>query len=197
MRPYLRSALFIVLCGVLVRPGIGIALAGPLPAGEGPKPTEPVDQQHGFDWEIGTWKTHLKRRLHPLTGSSEWVEYDGTSVVRKVWGGRANLVELDVSGPAGHLEGAAWRLYNAEARQWTLNYSNVKSGTLSAPSIGEFRNGRGEFFGMDTLNGRTILVRFIMSDITRNSAHFDQAFSDDGGKTWETNWIADDVRTSL
>src|SRR5438132_12006833 len=68
------------------------------------------DGQHDFDFEIGTWKTHLKRLLHPLTGSTTWVEYDGTSIVRKVWNGRANLVELDVTGPAGHIEALALRL---------------------------------------------------------------------------------------
>jgi hypothetical protein len=147
-----------------------------------------------FDWEIGTWKTHLKRRLKPLTGSNEWVEYEGTSVVRKVWNGRANLVELDVSGPAGRIEGLSLRLYNPESRQWSLNFSNVRGGTLSPPTIGEFTNGRGEFYAQETLNGRAILVRFLIYDVTPNSAKFEQAFSGDGGKTWEANWIATDTR---
>src|SRR6202789_3330793 len=62
------------------------------------------DGQHDFDFEIGAWKTHLKRLVHPLTGSTTWVEYEGTSVVSKVWDGRANLVELEVDGPGGHIE---------------------------------------------------------------------------------------------
>ncbi|MCI0612971.1 hypothetical protein L0244_08270, partial [bacterium] len=70
------------------------------------------------------------------------------------------------------------------------------SGTLTLPSIGEFKNGRGEFYNTDTLNGRLILVRFIISDITANSIHFEQSFSDDGGKTWEVNWIATDTRAN-
>src|ERR1700738_2926959 len=70
------------------------------------------DGQHDFDFEIGTWKTHLRRLQHPLTGSTTWVEYDGTSVVRKVWNGRANLVELKVDGPTGQIEGLSLRLYN-------------------------------------------------------------------------------------
>lgn len=152
------------------------------------------DGQHDFDFEFGTWKTHLKRRLHPLNETNEWVEYDGTTVVRKIWEGRANMVELEVDGPAGHIEGASWRLYNPDARQWSLNFANAKLGVLTTPSIGEFRNGRGEFYASDTLNGRAILVRFIISDITADSAHFEQAFSDDGGKTWEPNWIAQDTR---
>lgn len=153
------------------------------------------DGQHDFDFEIGTWKTHLRRLLHPLSGSTTWVEYEGTTVVRKVWNGRANLVELEASGPAGHFEGLSLRLYNPEARQWNLNFSNINSGTLSVPTIGEFKNGRGEFFNQDTLNGHSIFVRFIISDITPTSCRFEQAFSDDGGKTWEVNWIAIDTRT--
>jgi hypothetical protein len=152
------------------------------------------DGQHDFDFEIGTWKTRLSRRLRPLTGSTTWVEYEGTSVVRKVWNGRANLVELAVDGPAGRIEGLSLRLYNPESRQWSLNFSNSASGTLSPPVIGEFKNGRGEFFGQETLNGRAIYVRFVISCSTPDSCRFEQAFSDDGGKTWEVNWIAIDTR---
>jgi hypothetical protein len=154
----------------------------------------PHDGQHDFDFEMGSWKTHLQRRLHPLTGSNEWVEYDGTTRVRPVWGGRANLVELEVDGRAGHIEALSLRLYDPKARQWSLNFANSAVGVLTTPNVGEFRKGRGEFYGPDTLNGRAILVRFVISDITASSAHFEQAFSDDGGKSWEVNWIATDVR---
>ncbi len=153
-----------------------------------------LDGQHDFDFEIGTWKTHLSRLLHPLTGSTTWIELKGTSVVRKVWNGRANLVELEVDGPAGHIEGLSLRLYNPESHQWSLNFANSSGGTLSQPTIGEFKNGRGEFFDQEVFGNRTILVRNVWSNITRDSCHFEQAFSDDGGKTWEVNWIATDTR---
>src|SRR5260370_10411586 len=156
-------------------------------------PTE-RDGQHDFDFEIGTGKTHLSRRLRLLTGSTTWMEYEGTSVDRKVWNGRANLVELEADGPAGHIEGLSLRLYNPQSHQWSLNFANSEGGILSQPTIGEFKNGRGEFFDQETLNGRAIYVRFVISDITPNSCHFEQAFSDDGGKTWEVNWIATDTR---
>jgi hypothetical protein len=152
------------------------------------------DGQHDFDFEIGTWKTHLRRLLHPLTGSTTWVEYEGRTVVRKVWNGRANLVELVADGPAGHFEGLNLRLYNPKSHQWSLNFANISSGTMSQPTIGEFNSGRGEFFDQETLNGRAILVRFVISDITPDSCRFEQAFSDDGGMTWEVNWIATDTR---
>lgn len=152
------------------------------------------DGQHDFDFEIGTWKTKLRRLLNPLTGSTTWAEYEGTTVVRKVWNGRANLVELVAEGPAGRFEGLSLRLYNPKSRQWSLNFANVNGGVLTQPTIGEFKNGRGEFFGQETLDGRAIFVRFVISDITPNSCRFEQAFSDDGGKTWEVNWIATDTR---
>jgi hypothetical protein len=154
----------------------------------------PRDGQHDFDFEIGTWKTHLKRLMHPLTGSKAWVEYDGTTVVSRVWGGRANLVELVADGPAGHFQGLNLRLYNPEAHQWSLNFANVASGTFTQPTIGEFKNGRGEFYDQEPINGRAVFVRFIISQVSPDSCHFEQAFSDDGGKTWEINWIADDTR---
>jgi hypothetical protein len=152
------------------------------------------DGQGDFDFEIGTWKTHLRLRSRPLTGSTTWVEYEGTTVVRKVWDGRANLVELVADGPAGHFEGLSLRLYNPQSRQWSLNFSNSRAGTLDPPMIGEFKNGRGEFYAQDKLNGRAILVRFVISDITPNSCRFEQSFSDDGGRTWEVNWIVVDTR---
>ena len=154
----------------------------------------PRDGSHDFDFEIGKWKTHLRRLVHPLTGSTTWVEYDGTTIVSKVWNGKANLVELDVSGPAGHIEALSLRLYNPDSHQWSLNFANSAGGTMGVPTIGEFKNGRGEFYDQETLNGRAILVRFVISDITANSCRFEQAFSDDGGKTWEINWVATDTR---
>jgi hypothetical protein len=154
------------------------------------------DGGHDFDFEIGTWKTHLRVLQHPLTGSTKWTELNGTSVVRKVWNGRANLVELEVDGPNGHIEGLSLRLYDPVAHQWSLNFANAKVGSFGVPTIGEFKNGRGEFYDREPVNGRMILVRNIWSDMKANSCHFEQAFSDDGGKTWETNWIADDTRVS-
>jgi len=152
------------------------------------------DGQHDFDFEIGTWTTHLRRRLHPLTGSNTWVEYEGQSVVRKIWDGRANLVELEADGPAGHFEGLNLRLYNPQSHQWSLNFASSSGGSLSQPTMGEFKNRRGEFYDQETLDGRAILVRFVISEITAESCRFEQAFSDDGGKTWEVNWIETDTR---
>lgn len=157
--------------------------------------TQPRDGSHDFDWEIGSWVTHLRYLPEPLTGSTRWIEYRGTSEVRAVLGGRANLVELSVEAPAGKIEGMSLRLYNPKARQWTLNFANARSGLLTPPVTGAFdEKGGGVFYGVDTANDRTVLVRFVISDVTPNSARFEQAFSADGGVTWEINWIATDSR---
>jgi hypothetical protein len=150
----------------------------------------PHDGQHDFDFNLGTWHTHIKRLQHPLTGSNSWVEMEGTVVVRKVWDGRAELEEIEADGAGGHFEGLTLFLYNPEAHQWSQIFSNSKDGTTSQPAIGEFKNGRGEFYDQEPYNGRTILVRVVWSDITPDSHRFEQSFSDDGGKTWEPNFVA-------
>jgi hypothetical protein len=173
----------------------GIALALPF----SPALTQPAaarDGQHDFDFEIGTWKTRLSRLAKPLSGDTTWVQYTGTTVVRKVWDGRANLVELDVAGPAGRIEGLSLRLYNPQSRQWSLNFSNSRGGTLAVPSVGEFRDGRGEFYSHEEYDGRMILVRFVILPLTADSCRFEQAYSDDGGRTWEVNWVATDTRVA-
>lgn len=152
------------------------------------------DGEHDFDFDIGTWKTHISRLQHPLTGSTTWIQYEGTTVVRKIWNGRANLAELEADSPTGHIEVLSLRLYDPQAHQWSLNTSNSRTGSISVPTIGQFKNGRGEFFDTEPINGKTILVRNVWSDVTPNSCRFEQSFSDDGGKTWEVNWIAIDTR---
>lgn len=156
---------------------------------------EQRDGARDFDWEIGEWTTVLRYRPESLKGSDKWLDYRGTSDVRAVLGGRANLVELSVAGPAGKIEGAALRLYDPKARQWTLNFASIRSGQLTPPVTGGFdASGRGLFYGTDTVDGRTLLVRFVISEVTRTSARFEQAYSADAGATWEINWIALDTR---
>ncbi len=155
------------------------------------------DGQHDFDFEVGTWNIHLSRLLHPLTGSKEWEQFDGTTTTQKVWGGRACLEQFEADSPtAGHLEGLTLRLYNPQSHQWSLYWATSKAGTLSVPTVGEFKDGVGEFYDQEPINGRMVLVRFIWSKITPRSAHFEQSFSADGGKTWEVNWITDQTRVS-
>src|SRR5271170_2951519 len=174
---------YLAICGVVaaLQPVQGLAQAAP---------TE-RDGQHDFDPLLGSWKYHLKRRLHPLTGSTTWVEFDGTGACFRVWDGGSQLDTIEVDGPTGHIEGLTLRVYNPQSHQWRLYWANRKIGILDPPQVGEFNNGRGEFFAQDTINGKTILIRFVWTNLTKNSPHFEQSFSDDGGKTWEVNWITD------
>ncbi len=194
MNPINHSKRFFLTCCLT-------AVFHPLPASarQSEPPVAPIasersggrDGQHDFDFEIGHWKMHVARRVHPLTGSNAWVEYDGTVAVREVWDGRGNLEEIKTDGPTGPLEFLSLRLYNPASREWSLNVASSRDGTLRVPLIGGFKDGRGEFFtDQEKLDGRPIRVRFVISNITSESCHFEQAFLSDGGKAWETNFTA-------
>jgi len=180
-----RALLSCLLSGCL----LGALVANAVP----PEAVKQRDGQHDFDWDIGSWKVHVRRLLHPLTGSTTWVEYDGTDVVRNVWSGRANLGEVELDGPSGHLELLTLRLYNPETHQWSMNISNSAVGVLSPPAIGGFQGGHGQFYDREDYNRRTILVRFEVSVLTPTSCRFEQAFSVDGGKSWELNLVVDET----
>jgi len=169
-------------------------------AGDANPPAEaqptPRDGRHDFDFEFGDWTMHLSRRLKPLTGSDTWVRYEGTSIVRKVWNGAANLGEIELDGSGGHIEGLTLRIYNADAKQWNVHFANSAGGVLVEAMVGGFRDGRGEFYDQETYDGRAIFVRFVFSDITPDTFKFEQAFSADGGKTWEANWVSTFTRTA-
>ncbi len=131
--------------------------------------------------------------MHPLSGSTTWIEFEGTLVTRSVWGGRATLDEFHVDSAVTntHIDGLTLRLYNPESRQWHIYWANARKGILDLPPVvGEFNNGRGEFYDQEDFEGRSIFVRYVWSDITATSARFEQSFSEDGGKTWEPNWIS-------
>jgi hypothetical protein len=170
-------------------------LAVALPASAAP-PAASRSGAQDFDWEIGTWTTRVRVRTNPLSGEEpRWLEYVGTSVVKPLLDGHANFVELSVGGAAGKIEGGSLRLYGAQSRQWSLNYANLRNGLLTSPVYGGFdASGRGLFYGADTLDGRAILVRFVITKVAPNEARFVQAYSADGGVTWENNWIATDSR---
>jgi hypothetical protein len=154
----------------------------------------PRDGQHDFDWEIGAWDTQLKRLREPLSGKTDWIEYEGTSVVKAIMGGRANVVELDVHGSAGRIAGVSLRLYQPASGRWTLHFANLANGLMTDPMQGSFKDGRGVFYGKDTVNGRAVLVRFVVVPTGAGQWRFEQAYSADGGQRWETNWIAVDTR---
>lgn len=144
------------------------------------------DGQRDFDFEIGTWAIHMRRRVHPLSSDTTWVSPEGyTHIVQKVWGGRASLAQLESDRPAPHFDGLMLRLYNAQSHQWSIYWGSAKSAALDAPLVGEFTNGRGAFYNQDTFEGRQVFVRVVYSDITPTSFRTESSYSADGGKTWE------------
>jgi hypothetical protein len=180
----LRSALLLAWCLGLSAPRSPAADLQPAASAE-------RDGQHDFDFIFGRWKVHLKRKV---AGTDGWTESDGYGVYRKVWGGRANLNEFFTENSSGHVEGLTLRTYNPKTHQWSLYWANSRDGILSSAQVGRFNHGQGEFYEQDNSDGKNILVRYVWSGITPTSAHFEQAFSEDGGKSWDVNWISDMAR---
>jgi hypothetical protein len=153
------------------------------------------DGQHDFDFLFGRWKVHCRRLLHPLSGSNQWIEFEGVNVVHRVWDGRANMDEFEAETPSGHVEGMTIRTYSAKSHQWSIYWSSQTNGSVDfPPMVGEFKNGVGEFYDSETYDGKSIFVRFTWRVNSPDSCHWEQAFSADGGKSWETNFIWDLTR---
>ena len=174
-----------------------VCFAPPVNAADAPAAPANItvrDGRHDFDFNVGVWRTHIKRILDPLSGSTGSIELNGTVTVRRVWDGRAELEEIEADGPNGHWEGMTLFLYNPEAHQWSQTFADSKTGVLTPPLIGAFKDGRGELLAQDTVNGRSILVRGVWSGITPDSHHFEEDYSDDGGKTWAPAFIANLTR---
>lgn len=161
-------------------------LAGPALAAE--------DGAHAFDFDFGTWKTHTSRLMHPLTGSNDWKEMDGISVVTPIWGGKANIAEYKAEGSAGAVELLALRTYDSATGQWYIHFSHPGTGTLDVPGIGRAEDGKVTFYDQETLNGKAIWVRFSIWKTGQDTAQSEQAFSNDAGRNWEVNWVNEYTR---
>lgn len=154
------------------------------------------DGHSGFDFLLGTWKTHYMRLRRPLTGDREWYSCEGSSIVRPFWGGSGDLEDADIRCPAQFFRGITLRLYSAAVRQWMLYWGTQKRGLAQGlPQVGRFdARGVGEFFAPDTFDGKRVIVRYRW-ELRNGDPHYEQAFSTDGGKTWETNWTTDYTRS--
>jgi len=149
----------------------------------------PRDGSHDFDFARGSWHTHVTQVLDPFDGGTHTTTMDGTKIARAVWNGKAWLEEIEADGPDGHWEGATLFVYNPKAGQWSQTYIDG-SGDIEAPTIGSFKDGRGEFYGTSVYKGRTVLVRGVWSDIKPDSHRFEISYSRDGGKTWAASFKA-------
>jgi hypothetical protein len=148
-----------------------------------------ANPRRDFDFESGTWTIQVRRLAHPLSGSTTWLQPSGyRHIVRKLWDG-ASLAQLEATKPAPHFMGLMLRMFDEKTQKWSVYWGSADSGALDPPLIGTFANGRGEFQNHESIDGRDVLVRVVYSDITPTSFKTEQAFSADGGKTWETNLI--------
>ena len=174
---------------------ISDAAPAPVPIADRADRADRPDAAADFDFLHGTWRVHNRRLRHPLSGSADWYAFDGRAVERPIWGGRANLEEYEATLPDGApIRGLALRLHDPHARHWTIHWAGAAQGRLDPPMVGTFRDGVGEFFGEDRVAGRTVLARFRWTALHADAARWEQAYSDDGGRTWETNWIMEFTR---
>lgn len=148
-----------------------------------------------FDFLIGSWSVVHRRLQRRLAGDTTWIEFTGPAAAQKILAGFGNLDELHIDLPADAYVGSTLRLYNPSTREWSIYWMDSRNPKLDPALTGHFRAGVGVFFGTDVFEGRPIDVRFIWSSITPSSCRWEQAFSIDGRKTWETNWIMKFTRT--
>jgi hypothetical protein len=181
----LFSALVVILCSILVfaQESSEVATTEPPTASAG------HDGQHDFDPLSGAWRAHTKYRAHPFAASDPWAEFDGTETFQKIWDGA--LLELSATANSNGPVGLMLYTYNSPSHQWYVYFASRKDGKAGLPNVGEFRNGQGEFFVQDTLNGKSMLNRYVWSQLASSSPHFEESWSSDGGRTWELVRIVD------
>ena len=155
--------------------------------------TTPVrDGSRDFDFLYGTWDVHHRRLAERLKGSTTWEEFDAPMTARPTLGGRGNFDETSMERASGRVEGMTVRFYNPASGEWTIYWADSINGFGSLPMVGKFDgNGRGLLYAHEPFNGRYIFVRFIWTVLASDKARWEQAFSEDGGTTWETNWEMD------
>ncbi|MGH9887092.1 MAG: hypothetical protein ACREBE_16320, partial [bacterium] len=152
----------------------------------------PTDGSHDFDFFFGRWRVENRRLLKPLSGSTEWKSFGGVQVCVPVLGGLSNYDELRTE--QGEPVGLSIHTFNRKTGEWSAVWVASSDGVLQPPMIGSFANGAGVFFGRDQHEGRPIRVRYTWSHIGTARPRWEQAYSADDGRTWETNWVMDYTR---
>ncbi|HYT23223.1 MAG TPA: DUF1579 domain-containing protein [Candidatus Polarisedimenticolia bacterium] len=154
------------------------------------------DGRRDFDFLIGTWKIQHRRLKQRLKGCTEWEEFEGTSEVRSILGGLGNMDELTMDGASDHVQAVTVRLYNPATCEWSIYWTaSSHPGRMDVPMVGKSDGARGEFYSQEVFESRHIFSRFIWNVDSSDSCRWEQAFSADGGKTWETNWTMKFTRT--
>jgi hypothetical protein len=157
--------------------------------------TDPASAVHDFDFYMGSWRVHHRRLKERLAGSDEWQEFEGTSTAWPILDGAGNIDDNVLELPAGTYRAISLRTFDPESGRWSIWWLDGRyPSRLDPPVVGGFENGVGTFIADDTFKGRPILVRFIWSNLTSTSTRWEQAFSPDGGATWEVTWIMESTR---
>ncbi|MDB6095664.1 MAG: hypothetical protein JWM32_3226 [Verrucomicrobia bacterium] len=155
-----------------------------------PQPSSIITPAGDFDFFVGSWQVHHRRLKDRLAGSQEWVEFAGTCVTQKILGGSGNFDDNVLELPTGTYRAVTLRTFDQAKGSWSIWWLDGRNpGHLDVPVTGTFENGVGTFYAEDTLAGRPIRVRFRWSDTATEKPRWEQAFSADAGKTWETNWV--------
>ena len=141
-----------------------------------------------FDFLIGDWSVLHRRLKRRLSDDREWIELTGPASARKILGGLGNVDEIEIPLPSGPYLGATVRLFNPVTQLWSIHWIDGRYMTMDPPMSGKFEDGRGLFYGDDTFEGRPIRIRFIWSPVSATECRWEQAFSPDDGRSWETNW---------
>ena len=148
-----------------------------------------VGTARAFDFFMGSWNVHNRRLRRRLKGSDEWDEFAATVVARPLLDGLGNEDEFRTDYDGGFI-GMSFRFFDPEKKRWSIYWADSRRcGELDPPVLGAFSGDTGIFVGEDIFEGRPILVRFLWSGATTKTPRWEQAFSDDGGETWETNWV--------
>jgi hypothetical protein len=188
-----RLAVMAWLSLSLVASGISVAQSSPGSGKEMSHEERAVPGLHDFDFLVGHWRVHHRKLKQRLANSHEWIEFEGTLFSQPLMGGYANVDDDVFEVPGGTYRGVAPRSFDAKSGQWSIWWMDSRTplAPLDPPVRGSFHDGVGTFYADDTENGKPIRIRFVWSEITPTSCHWEQAYSPDGGKTWETNWIQD------
>ena len=150
-----------------------------------------MSSAHDFDFWPGEWHVRNRRLRARLAGSDEWEEFEATSTARLLLDGLGNEDEFRTDHAGGFI-GMSFRFFDPESKLWTIYWADSRRpGRLDPPLVGSFSGDVGVFHGDETWEGRPVRIRFVWSGVTTPTPRWEQAFSDDGGRTWETNWVMD------
>ncbi len=189
-----RVVLFAAIAASVIASGTVLHASQDTPKAAPGKPN--LSGLHDFDFLVGNWHGQHRKLKEKLANSHDWEAFDGTLRMRKLMDGYANVDDNVFNTPEGTYRGVGLRSYDAKTGQWAIWWLDGRDpfGELDPPVKGHFENGIGTFYSTDTLRGKPIRVRFVWSKITPTTAHWEQAYSADDGKTWEVNWTMDFTR---